>query len=191
MNESELIVRARRGDEAAYSLLVASHQEAAFRLAYLITGRADEAEDAAQVAFIRALDALDRFDESRPFRPWLLSITRNVARNRLRSAARYVEAVRRAFAGSEELAATNPGGVEERAGQATRADRLWAAVRELRPDDQEIIYLRYFLDAPVDEAAATLGIAPGTVKSRLSRALDRLRAVVERSYPDLREEFEA
>jgi RNA polymerase sigma-70 factor (ECF subfamily) len=119
-----------------------------------------------------------------------LSITRNVARNRLRSAARYIEALRRAVTGSED-AITAPGGVEERAGQAGRANRLWAAVRELRPDDREIIYLRYFLDTPVDEAAAALGIAPGTVKSRLSRALDRLRAVIERSYPDLREEFGA
>jgi DNA-directed RNA polymerase specialized sigma24 family protein len=53
--------------------------------------------------------------------------------------------------------------------------------------DQEVIYLRCFLELPVEETAQVLKIAPGTVKSRLSRALDRLRRVVEQEFPGLRE----
>jgi RNA polymerase sigma-70 factor (ECF subfamily) len=62
---------------------------------------------------------------------------------------------------------------------------LWQAVRRLNSVDQEIIYLRYFLELSVAETAETINIAPGTVKSRLSRALERLRRVVEREFPSL------
>jgi RNA polymerase sigma-70 factor (ECF subfamily) len=58
-------------------------------------------------------------------------------------------------------------------------------VQRLNRADQEIIYLRYFLELSVAETAEAVGIAPGTVKSRLSRALDRLRQVVEREFPSL------
>jgi RNA polymerase sigma-70 factor (ECF subfamily) len=62
---------------------------------------------------------------------------------------------------------------------------LWQAVRRLNSVDQEVIYLRYFLELSVAETAETINIAPGTVKSRLSRALERLRRVVEREFPSL------
>ena len=65
------------------------------------------------------------------------------------------------------------------------AQQLWAAVRRLTPPDQQVIYLRYFLDVPVSESAQTMQVAEGTIKSRLSRALKRLREVIEREYPHL------
>ncbi len=64
---------------------------------------------------------------------------------------------------------------------------LWRAVRRLKETDQQVIYLRYFLELPVAEAAQVLEVAPGTVKSRLYRALKRLRAVVEGEFPMLRD----
>jgi RNA polymerase sigma-70 factor (ECF subfamily) len=69
-----------------------------------------------------------------------------------------------------------------------QAQALWRAVRRLETGDQEVIYLRYFLELPVEETAAVLQVAPGTVKSRLHRALHRLRAVIETEFPQLREE---
>ena len=80
--------RARRGDGDAYAALVAAHQEMTFRTAYLVLGDAAEAEDAAQEAFVRAYRALDRFRDGEPFRPWVLRIAVNAARNRRRSAGR-------------------------------------------------------------------------------------------------------
>jgi RNA polymerase sigma-70 factor (ECF subfamily) len=77
----------------------------------------------------------------------------------------------------------NPAQVEE-------AETLWRAVRRLKETDQQVIYLRYFLELPVAEAAQVLDVAPGTVKSRLHRALERLRAVVEHEFPMLWEERE-
>ena len=80
--------RARRGDGDAYAALVAAHQEMTFRTAYLVLGDAAEAEDAAQEAFVKAYRALDRFRDGEPFRPWVLRIAVNTARNRRRSARR-------------------------------------------------------------------------------------------------------
>ena len=81
-------MRARRGDARAYESLVEEHQAIAFRTAYLITGSAAEAEEAAQEAFVRAWLALRRFRRGAEFRPWLLAIVANEARNRVRSRRR-------------------------------------------------------------------------------------------------------
>ncbi len=67
---------------------MAAHQEIAFRTAYLVLGDAAEAQDAAQEAFVKAYRALDRFREGAAFRPWLLRIVANTARNRRRAAGR-------------------------------------------------------------------------------------------------------
>ena len=75
--------------------------------------------------------------------------------------------------------------VEEKSLQKLEANELRHAVQNLSMADQQIIYLRYFLDLSVAETSQTLQIAEGTVKSRLSRALDKLRKVIERDFPVL------
>src|SRR5512135_375940 len=82
VDESDLIGLAVQHDEQAWESLIAAHQQAVFRLAYLFTGDPDEAEDVTQETFVRAFRFISRFDRTRPFRPWLLSITANLARNR-------------------------------------------------------------------------------------------------------------
>lgn len=186
MIETELITHAHSGDETAWETLVGQYQEAAFRLAYLLMGDADEAKDVAQEAFIRAFRALGRFDTSRPFRPWLLSIVTNLARNRQRAIGRYLAALRRVIL-TEPEATTND---QHETGDKRQTHILWQAVQKLNPNDREIIYLRYFMELAEAETAAILEIAPGTVKSRLHRALKRLQDLVEREFPALREEYE-
>lgn len=186
VSESDLIVRARQGDEVAWEALVREHQQAIFRLAYLLLGDADDAEDVAQEAFIRAFHALARFDATRPVRPWLLSIAANLARNRRRSLGRYLQALTRAGRVEPEPVAV----LGERSAEQWEAQTLWQAVRRLSRSDQEIVYLRYFLDLSEAEVASALEVAPGTVKSRLHRAMGRLRAIVDREFPTLREERE-
>lgn len=185
MIEAEWIERARQHDEAAWEALTRQHQAAVFRLAYLLVGDADDAEDVAQEAFIRAYRALDRFDATRPIRPWLLSITANLARNRLRSVGRYLNALNRLLRAEPEKVINVP----EASQQNLEAQALWQAVRRLGEADQQVIYLRYFLEMSEAETADVLSIAPGTVKSRLHRALGRLRNVVERDFPILRKEW--
>ncbi|MBI5960647.1 MAG: RNA polymerase sigma factor [Chloroflexi bacterium] len=184
--EADLVYRARQGDQAAWSALVQQHQEALFRLAYLMVGDADEAQDIAQEAFIRAYRLWDRFDSTRPLRPWLLRITSNLARNHRRGAGRYWAALVRLV--QSEAAGEEPDSAETINGQQMEARALWQAVKKLDGKDQQVIYLRFFLDLPVAEVAETLELPPGTVKSRLHRALERLRGVIERDFPVLREE---
>lgn len=165
--------RARRGDGDAYAALVAAHQEMTFRTAYLVLGDAAEAEDAAQEAFVRAYRALDRFRDGEPFRPWVLRIAVNAARNRRRSAGRRAGLRMRAEAASAAADASAPS-AESSVVAAEQRRRLLDAVNELSPDDRLVIGARYFLDLPEAEIAAMAGVARGTVKSRLSRARARL-----------------
>ncbi|MCO6453538.1 MAG: RNA polymerase sigma factor [Caldilineales bacterium] len=180
MNEPNLAQRARLGDVAAWEALVREHQTAVFRMAYLLLNDADDAEDVAQETFLRAFRYLDRFDADRPLRPWLVSISANLARNRRRSIGRYFAAVQR-FVQSQERRTAPPPQVND------DADRLLQAIRHLRQVDQEVIYLRYYLEFSEAETADALGVARGTVKSRLHRALGRLRQVIEQEAPELRE----
>jgi RNA polymerase sigma-70 factor, ECF subfamily len=175
VSEAELITRARRGDEAAWEALVIQYQEPAFRLAYLLLGDAAEAQDVTQDAFIRAFYALDRFDTARPLRPWLFRIVTNLVRNRQRAIGRYLEALRRLVWTTPEEA---PDAEAENL-HRWETQALWQAVRRLNQADREIIYTRYFLELSESEVASVLNIAPGTVKSRLHRALKRLRAIMQ------------
>jgi RNA polymerase sigma factor (sigma-70 family) len=173
LEESELVERAKRGDIAAYDVLVRRYQELAFRVAYLIACDAAEAEDAAQEGFFKAYSALGRFRPGAPFRPWLLRIVANEARNRRKSSARRLTLVARLAEGSSsDDATTSP---EAAALAAERRATLLAALQGLRDDDRQAITFRYFLNLSEAEMAESIGCARGTVKSRLSRALGRLR----------------
>jgi RNA polymerase sigma factor (sigma-70 family) len=88
VTEERLISRARDGDARAYEELVRRHQQIAFRTAFVLTGSAAEAEEAAQDAFLKAWHALGRFRAGAPFRPWLLTIVAREAGTRRRSAGR-------------------------------------------------------------------------------------------------------
>lgn len=182
-DEQSWVEGARRGNAEAWENLVQAHQQPIFRLAYLLLGDADDAEDAAQETFLHAYHALDRFDSSRPLRPWLMRITTNLCHNWRRSVRRYLTALQNTLRG--EPAASS---AILQAEQNLEAEALWKAVRRLRMDDQQIIYLRYFLDCSEAEIAEVFGVAHGTVKSRSHRALARLRAVLQKEYPQIVQE---
>jgi RNA polymerase sigma-70 factor, ECF subfamily len=180
LDESTLIRRAQNGEMAAWEPLVLAHQKAVFRYAYLLLGDPDDAEDVAQETFLRAWRYLGRFDVTRPLRPWLLSITSNLASNRRRSMGRYLSALTRAF--RDEPA---PATLEEKSAQHMQAGQLREAIQTLNMTDRQIVYLRYFLDLSVDETAEALNIPQGTVKSRLSRALEKLWNIIHEDFPVL------
>jgi RNA polymerase sigma factor (sigma-70 family) len=172
--ETELVARARTGDAAAYEELVRAHQAIAFRTAYLLAGDEADAQEAAQDAFVKAYRALGRFRVGAPFRPWLLSIVVNEARNRRRSAARRNALALRAVADAAPGdAAPSP---EAAFASAERRRELLAALGRLGDDHRLVLECRYLLDLSEEETAAALGVPRGTVKSRLARALERLRA---------------
>ncbi len=171
--EQELVLRAQRGDEHAFDALVRPHWQMSFRLAYLITRNAADAEDAAQEALVKSWRALPRFRSAEPFRPWLLRIVGNEARNRRRSAGRRAALLARAQAAEPSGgAASSP---EEIAVAADERNRVLAALDALPTDARDVLACRYLLDLSEAETAAALDVRLGTVKSRTARALDELR----------------
>jgi RNA polymerase sigma-70 factor (ECF subfamily) len=180
-DESHLVLAARTGDRSAFETLVAPHLEVAFRAAFLITGSAADAQDAAQEALVKAWLAIDRFRPEAPFRPWLVRIVINEAHNRRRSAGRQTGLALRLAGGFEpstqvsRLVEASAPGADTVALAAERRAQLLAAVAGLREDDQLVIAARYFIGLSEAETATALSLPTGTVKSRLSRALGRLR----------------
>jgi RNA polymerase sigma-70 factor (ECF subfamily) len=176
-DDAALADRARRGDERAFEELVRMYQGLAYRTAYLLTGSATDAEDAAQIGFVKAWTALPRFRSGASFKPWLLRIVANEAHNRRRSAGRRAALVLRATAAPPpEDAAPSPEGA---ALGRERREELLGAVNRLDEHDRDILTCRYFLELSEDETSEVLGIRRGTVKSRTARALERLRAGME------------
>jgi RNA polymerase sigma factor (sigma-70 family) len=177
--ERELVLRAQRGDARAYEEIVRTHRQIAFRVAYLVAGNAADAEDAAQDAFVKAWRALGRFRADAPFRPWLLRIVANEARNRRRSAGRRAQlALRAERAEGSGGAAPSP---EDVALSGDERRRLLDALDGLPDDARLVLECRYLLGLSEEETAAALDVRRGTVKSRTARALDRLKESYERA----------
>jgi RNA polymerase sigma factor (sigma-70 family) len=174
--ESTLIDRAKRGDLDAYEELVRRHESAALRTAGILATEPMDAEEAVQDAFVKAHAALGRFRDGAPFRPWLLRIVANEARNRRRSASRRQGvALRVAEDRRDDDAAPSP---EAAVLVHERRTALLQALARLREDDRLVINFRYLLELSEAETAEALGVPKGTVKSRTSRALGRLRGIL-------------
>jgi RNA polymerase sigma-70 factor (ECF subfamily) len=161
----------------AFEKLIEAHQNVALRLAWLLTGSVADAEDAVQNGFVKAFYALDRFRTGAPVRPWLLRIVANEAREGQRSASRRARLALR-------LAEQQPaGGAAPSPQAAALADderrRILGAVEQLSERDRSVIVCRYFIDLSEQDTASVLSLRQGTVKSRCSRALERLRELLE------------
>ncbi len=182
LDDVQLVERAQQGDVSAYEELVRRYQDLAFWAAYAMTRDPEAASDAAQTGFIKAYYALNRFRAGAAFRPWLLKIVVNEARNQARSARRRSGYELQLAGNRTGDAAPSP---EAEAVLALDREVLLNAVNRLPEQDQQALAYRYFLDLSEAEMAAALGCARGTVKSRLSRARARLRASLASERPDL------
>ncbi|MTK04569.1 RNA polymerase sigma factor [Micromonospora sp. CP22] len=176
MDDEQFVTRAQAGDLEAYEFLVARHTAAAHRTAVLL-GAGSDAEDVIQEAFVKGYRKLDRYRGESSFRSWLLAIVANETRNLHRTRERRNGLVLRA-------ARVEPGAeiVEDDAVDAVLAgERRAALVRALRSlpsRDREVIVCRYLLELSEEETVTMLGWPRGTVKSRTSRALVKLRGLL-------------
>jgi RNA polymerase sigma-70 factor (ECF subfamily) len=176
LQEGDLIERSRNGDVVAFEQLVRAHQDVAIRMAHLVVRDHAEAEDVTQESFVKAYTALSGFRDGSPFRPWLLKIVRNEALNRVRSAKRRHQlALREASDPVSGGAAPSPETVV-----VTRSDQVTvlAAIDALPDRYRAVLTHRFLLEFSERETALVLGIPPGTVKSRTSRGLERLRQII-------------
>ncbi|WP_432950243.1 RNA polymerase sigma factor [Kribbella sp. CA-253562] len=167
-DEAAIVHRVRGGDSAAYAELVNRHAQVAQRMAVLLGAGAD-ADDVVQESFVKAYRALGSFRTDSAFRPWLLRIVANETRNLLRSKHRRAR--------REELA-TLPEEVLDPATAVLSSERrreLLDALKALPEQYRLVVTCRYLLELDEQETATVLGWPRGTVKSRLHRALQKLR----------------
>ena len=173
LDEQDLIASARNGDTRAFEKLVRIHQGIALRVAYLAVRDPFEAEDVTQDAFVKAYQSLGKFRMEAPFRPWLLQIVRHEALNRVRGTKRRERlALRAANDPVSGDAAPSP---ETEIMSEQERGRLLTLIDDLPVKYREVVVHRYLLELSEEETAAILEIPVGTVKSRASRALERLR----------------
>jgi RNA polymerase sigma factor (sigma-70 family) len=171
LTDAALVERARDGDASAFGELVTRYRGVATRVARIVAPGAD-LEDAVQEAFVKAWFALPRFRSGAPFRPWVCRIVANEAKNRARSARRRDALALRA--------AEAPGGAvrspEAAFLERDDAEALVRAMNRMKPEDRLVLAYRWLLEMSETEMADALGVAAGTVKSRLSRAMTKLRS---------------
>jgi len=173
-----LVQRVRRGDAAAFDVLVRRHLKQAFAVAYRILGQREDTEDLVQEAFVAALEKIDSFDTSREFRPWLLRIVANRAINarRRRELRRTEEIPRDAAARTQSPAAD----VEHR----EMEHRVQQALAGLPDRQRTIVQLSGFEGLNSTDIGEILNIPAGTVRWELHQARRALRdalAVCRRS----------
>ena len=172
LDDAAAVALARGGDLGAYETLVARYTVPAHRAAVLL-GAGDDADDVVQEAMVKAYRQLARYRGESGFRPWLLAIVANETRNLHRSRRRRDGLVLRAAerTGPERDGDDPADSVVARERRQHLVDQL----RRLAPRDREVLVCRFLLDLSEAETATTLGVPKGTVKSRTSRALARMR----------------
>jgi RNA polymerase sigma factor (sigma-70 family) len=172
IDDGEAVARALGGDLDAYGVLVARYTLRAHRAAFLL-GAGEESDDVVQEAFVKAFRHLSRFRVGEPFGPWLLRIVTNETRNLTRSRRRRAALVPR-LPSAESGGPAAAGPVDEVLAAEQRA-QLMAAVNALPDTERQVVVCRYFLELSEVETAQVLEWPLGSVKSRTSRALNRLR----------------
>ncbi len=177
-SDEELALNTQRGDASALQSLVERHHSPLIGFLYRMTG-GDRAlaEDLVQEAFLRVLKAIRRYEYPRPFKPWLYAIATNLAHDHFKRAD-----IRQAADQPAEKAVQVPDQAEGPEGQAVAADEAQRVARALQrlPDGQrEAVILRYYQELALNEISEALGVPVGTVKSRLSLGLRRLRELLE------------
>ncbi|GGN24123.1 RNA polymerase sigma factor [Actinoplanes campanulatus] len=180
IDEATVVARARGGDLDAYETLVARCTAPAHRAAVLLGAGAD-ADDVVQEAFVKAYRQLGRFRGEAGFKAWLLAIVANETRNLIRSRRRREGLWLRAAVREDPLPLEPDPAESAMAGERRRV--LHEQLRALDRRDREVLVCRYLLDLSEAETAVTLGLPKGTVKSRTSRALARLRVRLPMEVP--------
>jgi len=183
LSDEELALRAQRGSQEAFTMLVDRHQKRLYGLALQMLRHPDDAADAAQEAFLRSYAALHTYDSNYSFGAWLYRIAYNYCMDVLRRRQR--TPVVRGAAASIEFAldnAVDPGpAVEEMAERNLSMEAIAEAVNYLPDDARHVLTLRYTSNLSYGEIAQVLSVPESTVTMRLHHAKRALRAIMNQS----------
>ena len=170
-NGADVLRRAREGDRQAFDALMGPHLEPAFRFAFGLLHDREAAEDAVQESALKAWRKLGNLRAGGEPRPWFFGIVANQCRTTTRG--RWWSVLR--LTAPPVTGALSPENV------AVGAVELRRALAQLRPEQREALVLRHYLDLPIEEVARICGVPVGTVKSRVSRAIDHIRPHLDRA----------
>lgn len=179
-DEALLVQRCVAGEEAACAGLVADNQRMVFQLAFHLLGDYEDARDLSQDVFLQVFKTLDRFRGQSALRTWIYRIAVNLARNRQRWWRRRLRSDQVSLDAHIEQhgddVLTDASATPEIAlRRKETADHVWDALAALPFEQRTAIVLREIDGLSYEEIAFSLGVAVGTVKSRLTRARDALR----------------
>ena len=184
MQDELLIRRAQRGDADAFEQLLLEHQKNVYNLCYRMAGNPDDAMDLSQETFLRAWRCLDQYQFASAFSTWLYRLCSNICIDFLRRRRRQ-QTVPLTFedADGEEQTYAVPDAQplpEEQVELKLTRETLAAAMAQLLPEHRAVLQLRVVNEMSYEHIADVLDIQIGTVKSRLSRARNQLKKILER-----------
>jgi RNA polymerase sigma-70 factor, ECF subfamily len=178
--EAALVAQCIAGDDSACSRLVAEHQRMVYQLAFHLLADHNDALDLSQDVFLQVFRMLPRFRGQSTLKTWIYRIVVNQCRNRhrwwkrrRRDKALPIEEL--TASENAQLVEPRPDGPEEQLSRREQSARVQRALQKLSIDHRAVLVLREVEDLSGTEIAETLGVAEGTVKSRLARARDALR----------------
>lgn len=177
--DADLFARSRAGDVAAFGELVRRNQRSALRVAAVISGSTEEAKDIVQDAFVKVHANLGSYRGTGSVRSWMLRVVANEAKNHVRGRVRRIRRDDRHSLLSTRSVDDVGDAVERRLEHEALAD----ALSRLSSRDREVLGCRFVAGLSESETADVLGVAPGTVKSRTSRALGRLHHAFDATGP--------
>ena len=194
-NEALFVARLVARDESAFNELVVTYERRVFALVFRMLGRRDEAEDLAQEVFVQVFKAIDQFRGESKLSTWIYRIAVNLCKNRTKY-------LKRRHVGEQDdvdaMAERSPFAAAKgvSVGTISRPDELVEgmqlevvvkrAIGQLAPEFREALVLRDVEDLSYEEIAAIMGVAEGTVKSRIHRARAQLRVLVEEAMSEKR-----
>jgi RNA polymerase sigma-70 factor (ECF subfamily) len=168
------------GDQSAWDTIVRTYWRKVFNVAYRFVGTYDEAEDLTQEIFLKVFRSLSTFDRRANFQTWLISVSRNLCIDRYRSGRRDREVFAREVDAATVQAASASPSPQARVETRDRVALLREALRGLSPALRTAVLLRDIHELSYQEIAERLGIAEGTVKSRINRGRAELARRIER-----------
>lgn len=191
--DADAIRRCQEGDIAGLGPLIARYQVPGVRLAYLLTGDHDLANDITQDSFLLAYRGVKRFRLGNPFAPWFYRIVTNTARQQMRRARHRREVSLDTLSPNDsgeqwrgpryDLPGPSSAGPAERAESVEAQTALLAALATLPHKQREAIVLRYYIGYPDQQIATILGCRLGTVQQRLHAGRASLQTAIRSQYP--------
>jgi len=176
----EIVARARSGDMAAFEELYRSHQAGIFTFIRSQVRHREIAADLTQETFVRAWESLPRLRKPGAFRGWLHRIAANLVRDEVKSGRSRLEVTESTLLGDaetprEDAPAPESDGPEQRLVNGELSRHVWSALEELSEEHRAAVVMHHMEGMSVEEIAQVMGVRPGTIMSRLSRAREALR----------------